>query len=124
MDFLTQFKRLGKDSISYGISSALQKFITVLLFPIYARVLTKADFGIQDLVTTSVFVITLFLILGMDSAVMMFYYEANEENKKKLNSTFFWFEIIVSVPITSILYFFSENICSFIFNDASFVSIR
>ena len=52
------------------------------LFPIYARLLSPADFGTQDLVLSVVNILVLFLILGMDSAVMQNYYECEEIEKK------------------------------------------
>lgn len=117
MSMLVQIKRLTKDTFSYGLSSSLQKLITFFLFPIYARLLTPTDFGIQDVIQTSVYIVTLFLVLGLDSSVMMFYYESQEEEKPKILSTYLWFEIIVSIPIVLILIFAAKPICGLILND-------
>lgn len=117
MAIIEQLKRLGKDTISYGFSSALQKLITIFLFPIYARLLSPADFGIQDVIQTSVYIATLFLVLGLDSSVMMYYYEANDKDKKNIVSTYLWFEILVSFPITLLLILGAGPICEFILNN-------
>lgn len=116
---LGQLKRLTKDTFSYGFSSALQKLITLFLFPIYARLLTPADFGIQDLIQTTVYIASLFLILGLDSGVLLYYYEAADEEKPKMLSTYLWFEVIISLPIVILVIVFAGGISKLIFNDES-----
>lgn len=113
----SQLKRLTKDTFSYGISSALQKLITFFLFPIYARLLTPTDFGVQDVLQTITYIISLFLILGLDSGVLLYYYEANEEDKVKMTSSFLWFEIVVSVPVVVLVVAFASYICASFFGD-------
>lgn len=119
MSIGSQLKRLSKDTFSYGLSSTLQKLITMFLFPIYARLLTPADFGIQDIILTTVFIITLFLILGLDSGVMLYYYESKDEDKTTLVSTYLLFEIVVSVPVVIIIWLFAPVLSDWIFNDKS-----
>tara|TARA_A100000171_G_scaffold51162_1_gene64615 strand:- start:19990 stop:21477 length:1488 start_codon:yes stop_codon:yes gene_type:complete len=119
MGVVDQLKRLGKDTFSYGFSSALQKLITMFLFPIYARLLTPSDFGIQDLILTAVYITSLFLILGLDSGVMLYYYEAKEDEKKTILSSYLWFEILVSLPVVAMMIIFSNQICLIIFSDPS-----
>lgn len=117
MSIIDQLKKLSKDTFSYGFSSALQKLITIFLFPIYARLLSPTDFGIQDLIQTTVFIFSLFLILGMDSAVMQYYYEAEDEEKPTIMSSYLWFELLVSIPIIAVVIVFAEPISMLIFNN-------
>lgn len=119
MSIVAQFNKLSKDTFSYGLSSALQKLITMFLFPIYSRLLSPADFGIQDIILTTVFIITLFLILGLDSGVMLYYYESKDEDKTTLVSTYLLFEIGVSVPVVIIIWLFAPVLSDWIFNDKS-----
>ena len=119
MSIAAQYKKLSKDTFSYGLSSALQKLITIFLFPIYARLLSPADFGVQDIVLSVVNILVMFLILGMDSGVMQYYYENDEKERKKLVSTFMWFELLVAVPVVFLVAVFAEPICSVFFKDAS-----
>jgi O-antigen/teichoic acid export membrane protein len=118
MSILSQFKKLSKDTFSYGLGTVLQKLITMFLFPIYARLLSPADFGTQDLVLSVVNILVMFLILGMDSAVMQNYYECEEIEKKKLVSTFLLFELIISIPVILIMSIFAKPICLLFFKNA------
>jgi O-antigen/teichoic acid export membrane protein len=122
MSILSQFKKLSKDTFSYGLGTILQKLITMFLFPIYARLLSPADFGTQDLVLSVVNILVMFLILGMDSAVMQNYYECDEIEKKKLVSTFLWFELIISIPVIVIISIFAKPICFIFFKDSELSS--
>lgn len=119
MSILSQFKKLSKDTFSYGLGSVLQKLITMFLFPIYARLLSPKEFGIQDIVLSVVNILVMFLILGMDSAVMQNYYENSEIERKKLVSTFLWFELIVSIPVIIIIAVLAKPICLYFFKDSN-----
>lgn len=64
---------LLKDSAVYGIGSAVTKFLSLFLIPIFTRVFTPADYGTIDLITISTSVIVMLLVMGMDSAVARYY---------------------------------------------------
>jgi O-antigen/teichoic acid export membrane protein len=118
MDITSHFKHLGRDTLSYGLSAALQKFIAFLLFPVYTRLLTKSDFGTQDLIMTAIMVISLFLILGMDSGTVLHYYKEDEAGRAIIRSTWFWFECVIAVPACVLLGLLAGPICAFAFKDA------
>lgn len=113
-------KQLSKDTLFYGLGNALQSFIAFLLLPIYTRVLSQVDFGIQDLILTSLTIISYLLVLGLDSGSARIYYDCETlEEKKIVLSTWLWTEIIIFVPVTILLIYFADGICRFIFNNAS-----
>jgi O-antigen/teichoic acid export membrane protein len=115
-----QLKRLGKDSLFYGLGSALQRFIGFFLFPIYTRVLAQADFGAQDLVSTAITITSTFLVLGLDSGTARHYYDAETSaDRKQILSTWLWFELFISIPVCILLIVFAQPICALIFNDST-----
>lgn len=123
MSTFNQLKQLSKDSLYYGLGSALQKFIGFFLFPIYTRVLTQEDFGTQDLVFTAVTILSYFLILGLDSATARHYYDAEDpEEKRIILSSWLWFELVISIPVCIVTMLFAETICLLAFNDPSLAS--
>jgi O-antigen/teichoic acid export membrane protein len=119
MDLSSRFKHLGRDTLSYGLSAALQKFIAFLLFPVYTRLLTKSDYGSQDLIMTGVMVISMFLILGMDSGTVLHYYKEDDAGKALIRSTWFWFELVSALPVCLLLGVLARPICTIAFKDAS-----
>lgn len=119
MSIAEQFKKISKDTFSYGFSSALQKLITMFLFPIYARLLSPTDFGIQDVVLSVVNIMVMFLVLGMDSAVMQYYYENDNIERKKIVSTYLWFQLFASVPTAILISLLAKPICGYFFKDPS-----
>lgn len=116
MDLRTQLKRLSKDTVVFGLGAALQKFIVLLLFPIYARVLSKADFGTQDLVLTAVVVTSMILIMGMDSGAMLHYYDVDEREQVRIRSTFLWSQMLISVPVCALVMLFAAPLSTLLFD--------
>lgn len=115
-----QLKRLSKDTLFYGLGSVLQRFISFFLFPIYTRVLTQAEFGAQDLVSTAITITSYFLILGLDSGTARHYYDAETPaDRKKILSTWLWFELFISLPVCILLIVSARPICALIFNDSA-----
>ena len=115
--------RLGKDTFFYGMGSALQKFIGFFLFPIYTRVLSQEAFGTQDLVLTAVTITSYFLILGLDSGTARNYYDAETaSDRQKIVSTYLFFELLISLPVSIALIIFSEPICVLLFRDSGLAS--
>lgn len=68
-------KTLFKDSAIYGAGNFVFKSISFLVFPLYAQVLSVADFGIMELVNTGVGVVSLVTNLGLNNAVQRFYWD-------------------------------------------------
>jgi O-antigen/teichoic acid export membrane protein len=118
-----QLIRLGKDSFFYGMGSVLQKFIGFFLFPIYTRLLTQEEFGAQDLIFTAVTITTYFIVLGLDSGTARHYYDVETSiERRKILSTYLWFELLISIPTTLILILYAQPISEIIFKDGSLAS--
>jgi O-antigen/teichoic acid export membrane protein len=118
MSVTREIKQLSKDTFFYGLGTTLQKFIGFLLFPIYARLLTKEEFGAQDLVFTAIAITSTFLLLGLPNGTARNYYDAESlTERKSILSTFLWFELFLSVPVCILLVVGTQPICTLIFNN-------
>jgi len=114
---LRSLSRLSSDTVYYGLASALQKLIGLVLFPVYARLLSKADFGIQDLILTATTIAFTILALGLNNGVAREYYELDgAAARRSLLSTWLWFQILVAVPVCALLAVFAGPICDLIFD--------
>ena len=91
-----KYKELASNTTIFAISNIVSKLILSLLLPLYTRVLTTAEYGTAELLTTvSSLVIPVFSIAIQDS---MFRYGLKDQNTaKKALSNAMRIEIIASI---------------------------
>jgi O-antigen/teichoic acid export membrane protein len=75
-------RKLSSDSLVYGVLDVLNRVVSVLLVPLYTRVLPPSDFGALDLFTTAGSVAFALLLCGLDSA-LSFYFNATEDPEER-----------------------------------------
>ena len=75
----------------YGSGRALQKFLVVLLLPLYTSFLTRSDYGILGMVVTVTTFLDVFVTLGFDYAFTRFYFDSKtaEGHRKVVTCTFY-----------------------------------
>ena len=93
-----KFRRLGADTIGYGLTSAISKSVALLLLPIYARQLTPAEFGIYDLAIVMSTILSLGAGLELHGALKRYFYEGDEAQRSRLISTLY-----IAVGVTGML---------------------
>jgi O-antigen/teichoic acid export membrane protein len=117
-------RQITKDTFFYGLGGAVQRLMMFLLFPLYARLLTQADFGAQDLIATAMMIATQFIVLGLDSGAARYFYDAqNSREQEEILSTWLWFSLLLSVPICLVLIFVADAICVFVFREPTLISV-
>lgn len=79
-----EIKKLGKHSLVYGFGIVASKLAGFLMLPIYTRLLTPSDYGILELLTTTVDLIGTITSLGLASAVFKFRSEQETEERRDL----------------------------------------
>lgn len=104
-----RFKLLMKDSFVFGGLNAFTKFFSLFLTPILTRLLTKDQYGSMDILNPIMGIAATVIICGMDSAVARFYYKTEDvAERKQIISNGFWIQIIVSLFVASLLFFFKK----------------
>ncbi|HEX8271150.1 MAG TPA: lipopolysaccharide biosynthesis protein [Longimicrobiaceae bacterium] len=68
--FGARLGRLGSESLVYGLSAILGRFLGYLLQPFYASQFTAADNGVQTVVYTLLSLTSVVFVLGLDVAYM------------------------------------------------------
>src|SRR6478672_1687031 len=68
--FGAKLRRLGSESLVYGLSSIVGRLLSYLLQPYYAHQFDPAQNGIQSVVYSYIPIISIALYLGMDVAYM------------------------------------------------------
>lgn len=118
---LEKLKILLKDSFIYGLSRYISKFIAIFFIPIYTRIFSPAEYGVVDLIGASISILDMLLILGLDSATGMFYYENEDKYSRKIIvSTSLYFRMAFSIIVCSLLFFSSDFISELIFNSVEY----
>lgn len=106
-----RLKFLAKDSLIYGFGGALNNVIALLTFPILARHFSVADFGVIDLLNTSLVLAITLLVFGQDSAVARYFYEYDNDNdRRQMISQSFVLQIAIVSLVIPILLALAEPI--------------
>jgi len=93
-----QIKSLSKDSLLYGFSGAVGKFVGLFTAPILTRIFTPADYGIISLMQTMVGFLVMIAGFNIVSGVFRYYYEYDDKDKRRqVLSTGLLFIIICAV---------------------------
>lgn len=96
--------RLLKDTLIYGGGDFLFKFISFAVFPLYAYTFSLTEFGIIELISTTVMFFSGFYSLGLNFSTLRLYWDSPDvEYRKKLISTGLWFTLIWSFFFATIL---------------------
>jgi O-antigen/teichoic acid export membrane protein len=99
-----KFKQLGKESLIYGVSGMLQKFIAILLVPLYWNVFAPEELGQQALVIVVVTLLSALAVLGMDHASHTWFWQTEEETDRRSTiATWFWCQTTVSLVLAALL---------------------
>ncbi len=80
-----KLKQLTKDTLIYGISTIIGRFINFLLMPIYTHFFVPAHYGIVTNIYALFALLNIVFLFGMDSAYLKF---AGTEGKEKHSTIF------------------------------------
>ena len=116
---ISKLLRLSKESLIYSLSGFAGRFIGIFFVPIYTRIFSPDQYGIIDLIATMTSFITLFLIMGLDSAVARYYVDAeNDEDKKLTASTGLFYSIFCSFFVILILISLSRKVSAILLGES------
>ncbi len=92
--------KLFRHAAVYGAGQIIGKVVTFLLIPVFTYYLSKADFGIMEVLNQTSTLVGMALGLGVANAVMRFYYSATDEHERRaIVSTGMVFGIVVGALI-------------------------
>ena len=111
---IEKLKELSKDTVIYGISTILGRFLGFLLVPFYTNVFPTNEYGIYTYLYTIIAFLNVVYIYGMDAAYMKFASLNEEKNKKNVFSTPFLFISFTSIVISVIILTFKSDINNFL----------
>jgi O-antigen/teichoic acid export membrane protein len=81
-----------KDSAIYGAASILVRSVSLVLVPLYTRVLAPEDYGVVDILTALTGFVAVTVSLEISQAVARFFTDSDDPNERQgYASTSFWF---------------------------------
>ena len=96
-----------KDSTIYTIGTILTRGVQIVMLPVLTRLLSKADYGVIDILTLLQGLVNVVILLEIIQGFARFYSDVEDDNERiKYSSTFFWF-VLVSYTvflITSLIF--------------------
>jgi O-antigen/teichoic acid export membrane protein len=88
-----QIRKLGSESLIYGLSGVFTKFISIFLVPFYTAVFSPADYGIMGLITNTFTLVNILAVLALDNAAHRWYWEYEEEEERRTTiNSWAWFQ--------------------------------
>lgn len=85
---------LARNFFVYSFGALFLKGVSFLLLPLYTELLSPAEYGILDLLSTFANILDVSLSLGLLSVIIIEYYHFDEETRKKM------FHNIISIFLT------------------------
>jgi O-antigen/teichoic acid export membrane protein len=107
---LFHIRRLFSQSLIYGVGDAATRVASILLLPVYTRILTPEDYGKLAIVTMISTVVGLIIDSGQRSAFFRFYFQSeNPQARSKLTGTVFIYLLVFSGMILLPLVIFIDQ---------------
>jgi O-antigen/teichoic acid export membrane protein len=113
-------KDLIKNFFAFGVATALEKILSFILLPIYARVFSVEEFGIVDLTQTTIGIVSIFALLQLETALQRFYYELNKKDKRDLIFTIATIITFLAIFISVILVAFAYPLSRKLYSENGF----
>src|ERR1700720_1940694 len=77
-----ELKRLGAQSVIYGLGGVVSRLIAVFLLPVYTVYLGRVGFGQIETIIALTSVLVIVLRLGITSAFFRFYFDSEDEARR------------------------------------------
>ena len=80
---LRESKLLARHSLIYGMGILLNQSVALLLLPLYTRYLTVTDYGIKELISITMNIISMLTTTAISSAVFRFYFDSENSRSRQ-----------------------------------------
>lgn len=75
-------RRLGRDSLVYGLGTVLNRIAGFLLLPVYTRYLTPADYGLLQILDLTIEIAAIAASAGAATGVARFYFKTDSRERR------------------------------------------
>lgn len=75
-------RRLGRDTILYGVAAILSRAVAFIMLPVYTRYLTPADYGLLSILDLSQEIAMILFSAGATAGLMRFYFKTPDPKER------------------------------------------
>jgi len=75
-------RRLATTAAAYQLADVVAKFIALALLPVYTRHLSRADYGVAELIGTLVIIVSILVRAGIGEAFVRFWYTDEDAGRR------------------------------------------
>ena len=116
--------QFGKDSLVYGIGSVINRFIGLLMLPLFTSYLNPDEYGILAMLALMTMVVHPIFSLGLSAAMGAFYFEKpNPKTKGEVVYTVCFINVICAFILLILAWSFSEFICDILNIERSYSNL-
>jgi O-antigen/teichoic acid export membrane protein len=117
-------KELTKTFLIYGVASSIGKFIGLIFVPIYTRIFSPEQYGIVDLISTVVALVSIMGMMQLESAISRYYFAVKEDEQRRIYiSTAFWTIIAFSCFWAVIVFLLANPVSILLFKTDQYRSV-
>lgn len=109
---MAEIRKLAGQTMWYGVSSIVARFLNYLLTPYLTKVLLGAEYGEMSLVYAAIPFMNVIFAYGLETAY--FRYSRNKEEEQRVYSTATISLIVSTIIFFSLLLFFRHDVATFI----------
>ncbi|MDD5360896.1 MAG: oligosaccharide flippase family protein [Ignavibacteria bacterium] len=120
---LDKIKSLSKDTLIYGTSTILGRFLNFLFVPIYTNLFLPGEFGVVANVYAYIAILNVFFTVGLESGYFKFASTLEVGNEKENFSHPFLGILLNSFFLSAILFIFSKDFSGIFQVDLKYESI-
>lgn len=95
---------------SYSFAVALERLCSFLLIPLYASTFTVAEFGVIDIVQTTIGVVLIFAFLQLETSLQRYYYEYESKERKIFAFTIFSVILLLVLLLVLLVCIYAETL--------------
>jgi O-antigen/teichoic acid export membrane protein len=112
-------KSFLKDSVIYTVPALISRGVSLILIPLYTRVLTPAEYGSLDLLLVFAAIVNLTIALEVSQGVARFFAAETDPDKKvAYASSAFWFTFACYSVFAVVMLFLSPYVATYIMGQA------
>ena len=114
-------RRLTLDTVVYGIGGSAARLVSVLFLPVFTRILGPEEYGALDLLTSSVALLTLVGMVGLNSSIFFNYRRVDDdEERRRLVATAIALALAFSAVVAVIGLAVAGPVAEFVLRDARY----